>query len=282
MLFAMLVSVHSFSQSGEIAVNRVDSNNLKQGYWKITAEMREDTSYAKDDIIEEGSYKNSRKVGLWTRYFPNGNKQSEIEYVNGRPKGSYKTYYDNGNVEEDGNWIRQQNIGSFSRYYNNGKKMQEFSFTDDGVREGKQLYFYENGNVEVEVSMVNGQENGVMKRYYENGDLKSEVQVNLGKADRTTYKEYDHDQKEIVIRIRKIEKKEAKIETAVKPNLGTVNPEGYNKLYTRSLLLKWDGYYHHGKPWNGKKYIYNENGILQNIEIYRDGLFIGNGVIEKE
>ena len=126
-------------------INRLDSNNLKQGYWKITAKMREDASYSDDDIIEEGTYKNSRKVDLWIRYYPNGNKQSEIEYVNGRPKGSYKTYYDNGKVEEDGDWIRQQNIGDFSRYYRNGNKMQEFKFTNDGVRNGKQVYYYENG-----------------------------------------------------------------------------------------------------------------------------------------
>jgi antitoxin component YwqK of YwqJK toxin-antitoxin module len=270
------------AQSANELINRLDSNNLKQGNWKITGEMREDNSYENSDIIEEGDYFNGRKNGLWVRYYPNGNKQSEIDYVNGRPKGEYKTYYDNGNVEEKGSWVNQRNTGNFSRYYNNGNKMQEFIFSESGVREGKQVYFYENGKVEVEVSMVAGKEEGVMKRYYDNGDLKSEVEVTAGKADRSTYKEYDHDKKEIVIKVKKIEKKKANIETTVKPNLGTVNPEGYNKLYTRSLLLKWDGYYHHGKPWTGKKYIYNENGILQKIEIYKDGLYVGDGVIEKE
>ena len=282
----MLSAFISFSQinaqQANNTFNQLDTNNLKQGYWKITAEMRQDTSYPPDNTIEEGEYNNGRKVGLWVRYYPNGTKQSEISYVNGRPKGEYKTFYNNGKVEEEGSWVMQKNTGNFKRYYNNGEKMQEFVFDENGIRNGKQLYFYENGQVEVEVTVLDGKEEGTMKRYFDNGDLRSEVEVSEGKADNNTRKEYINNQKELVKRTPKVEKKEAKIESAVKPNLGTVNPEGYNKLYTRSLLLKWDGYYHFGKPWNGKKYIYNENGILEKIEIYKDGLYIGNGVIEKD
>lgn len=282
MLLALITFNEIGAQQANETFNQLDTNNLKQGYWKVTAEMRQDTSYPPDNTIEEGEYNNGRKVGLWVRYYPNGTKQSEISYINGRPKGEYKTFYNNGKVEEEGSWVMQKNTGNFKRYYNNGEKMQEFVFDENGVRNGKQLYFYENGQVEVEVTVLDGKEEGTMKRYFDNGDLRSEVEVSEGKADNNTRKEYINNQKELVKRTPKVEKKEAKIESAVKPNLGTVNPEGYNKLYTRSLLLKWDGYYHFGKPWNGKKYIYNENGILEKIEIYKDGLYIGNGVIEKD
>ena len=281
-LFALISFNQINAQQSNDIINRLDTNNLKQGFWKITAEMRQDTGYFPGDIIEEGEFKNSRKTGLWVRYYPKGIKQSEIIYVNGRPKGEYITYYRNGKVEEEGNWVQQRNTGEFTRYYDNGQKMQEFDFDENGVRNGKQLYYHENGKVEVEVSVIDGKEEGIMKRYSESGELKSEVEVNGGKADHTTYKAYNTTEPEVSTRTPKVEKKEAKIESEVKPNLGTVNPEGYNKLYTRSLLLKWDGYYHFGKPWNGKKFIYSENGILQKIEIYKDGLYIGNGVIEKE
>ena len=281
MLFAFISFEISAQQTNE-KINQLDTIGLKTGYWVITAEMRQDTGYYPGDIIEEGEFKNSRKIGLWVRYYPKGKKQSEIEYVNGRPKGKYKTYYRNGKLEEEGNWVQQKNTGDFTRYYSNGQKMQEFSFNENGIRNGKQLYFHENGQVEVEVTVIDGKEEGIMKRYRENGELKSEVEVSGGKADYTTYKEFGNKQNEIVTRTPKVEKKEAEIESTVKPNLGTVNPEGYNKLYTRSLLLKWDGYYHFGRPWNGKKYVYNQNGILQKIEIYKNGLYIGNGVIEKE
>lgn len=282
MLLAFISLNEVSAQQANSAFNQLDTNNVKQGYWKITGEMRQDSNYPAENAIEEGEYKNGRKIGTWVRYYPNGKKQSEISYVNGRPKGAYKTFYNNGKVEEEGSWVRQKNTGDFKRYYSNGQKMQEFSFDESGVRNGKQLYFYENGQVEVEVTVIDGKEEGTMKRFFDNGDLRSEVEVSGGKADNSTRKEYINNQKELTKRTPKVEKKEAKIESTVKPNLGTVNPEGYNKLYTRSLLIKWDGYYHFGKPWNGKKYIYNENGILQKIEIYKDGLYIGNGVIEEE
>lgn len=270
------------AQTEPAALNRKDSDNLKQGKWVITGEMRKDTAYAASDVIEEGEYENGRKIGLWVRYYPNGNIQSKINYVNGRPKGMYELYYDNGQVEEQGNWNRNKNTGDFKRFYDNGEMMQHFQFGDDGKRNGEQLYFYSNGEVEVRVDVVGGKENGSLKRYFPNGELKSEMNVEMGVADKNTYVEYKA-KKEVkeIDNIQRIEKKVAKVEKA-KPNIGTVDPDGYNKLYTRSLLLKWDGIYHHGKPWNGKKFIYDENGMLTRIEVYKNGMYIGNGVIEEE
>lgn len=270
------------AQSALDTLNQKDADNLKQGNWVITGEMRKDTAFSASSTIEQGKYENSRKVGLWTRYYPNGNIQSKINYVNGRPKGMYALYYKNGNAEEVGNWDRNKNTGDFKRYHKNGEVMQHFFFAENGKRNGEQLYYYSNGQVEVSVNMVNGKEDGTLKRYFPNGELKSEMNVALGVADKASYVEYKA--KKEVVKIEEIpvvEVKVAKVEKA-KPNLGTVNPEGYNKLYTRSLLLKWDGDYHHGKPWNGKKYIYDQNGLLIRIEIYKSGLYIGNGVIEEE
>ena len=160
--------------------------------------------------------------------------------------------------------------------------MQEFYFGINGKRSGEQLYFYSNGQVEVSVDVVDGKENGSLKRYYENGELKSEMKVNMGVAEKDSYVEYKAE-KEVkkIVEEPKVIKKVAKVEKA-KPNIGTIDPDGYNKLYTRSLLIKWDGYYHHGKPWNGKKYIYDQNGLLIRIEVYKSGLYIGNGVIDEE
>lgn len=282
-IFILLFSFTSLiGQDKENAINQKDVDNLKQGSWKITGEMRKDTAYSASSIIEEGKYENGRKIEVWKRYYPNGNIQSKIHYSNGRPKGMYAFYYGNGEMEEQGNWNRNKNIGEFRRFYENGELMQHFHFADNGKRNGEQLYYYPNGEIEVRVDVIDGKENGSLKRYYQNGELKSEMKVSMGMADKNSYVEYKP-KKEIkpIVEIPKVEKKEAKIEKA-KPNIGTVDPEGYNKLYTRSLLLKWDGYYHHGKPWNGKKFIYNQNGILTRIEIYKNGLYIGNGVIEEE
>ena len=283
LLFFIFLSLTSIGQGTPAdTLNQKDAENQKFGYWIITGEMRKDTSYSASSTIEEGKYERSRKVGIWKRFYPNGNLQSEIEYVNGRPKGMYKIYYENGNVEEAGNWNRNKNTGEFKRYYENGQLMQSFNFADNGKRNGEQLYFYENGEIEVKVNMQDGKENGVLKRYFPNGELKSEMTVNLGVADKSSYVEYKaKTEVKPVVKTPKVEQKKATVSKA-KPNIGSINPDGYNKLYTRSLLLKWDGYYKHGKPWSGKKYIYDQNGLLSRIEIYKNGLYIGNGVIEED
>jgi len=267
--------------SGE-TINKKDTNGLKTGYWEITGAMQKDKSYTDSLIVEKGNYAKNRKVGQWVKYYPNGKKKSEIDYVNGRPKGHYITYFDNGNIEEEGDWVRQKNTGNFKRYFKSGKIMQDFHFDEKGVRQGQQKYFYENGNLEVEVTIIDGKEEGAIKRYYSNGELKSELNTADGKAIDNSFVSYKPKQKEVPVkRTPVIEKKVARVEPKAKPNLGKINPEGYNKLYTRSLLLLWDGDYHKGKPWTGKKYVYNSNGILVNIEIYKKGFFIGNGIIEE-
>ncbi len=59
-------------------------DNRKHGYWIILGNMRNLPDYNPTDTIEEGFFKNNRKVGIWTKYYPSGALKSEITYVNGR------------------------------------------------------------------------------------------------------------------------------------------------------------------------------------------------------
>ena len=40
-----------------------------------------------------------------------------------------------------------------------------------------------------------------------------------------------------------------------------------------------DGEFQDGKLWSGKHYIYDENGLLERIDVYKEGKFEGNGVL---
>ena len=40
-----------------------------------------------------------------------------------------------------------------------------------------------------------------------------------------------------------------------------------------------DGAFKSGKLWTGKHYIYDENGLLERIDVYKEGAFSGNGVL---
>jgi antitoxin component YwqK of YwqJK toxin-antitoxin module len=110
-------------------LNRVDEMGRKQGYWKVIAPSSDKPGYAqKAQLVEEGRYTNSKRVGTWRRYWPNGKVMSEITYQLGRPRGAYKTYYPSGKVEEQGSWDLDRNTGKFQRWHPNGKLAQDFVF----------------------------------------------------------------------------------------------------------------------------------------------------------
>ncbi|MBL4592768.1 MAG: hypothetical protein JKX68_03010 [Flavobacteriales bacterium] len=160
-------------------INYVDEGNLKQGFWKIFGRMRKTSGYQPDQVIEQGKYKNSRKQGLWTKFFSTGKTKSEIEFKNSRPSGKYKVYYENGQVEEEGNWKNNRNTEDFKRYYENGQVSQQFVFNTSGKRDGEQVYFYEDGTKMIVAQIKSGKEEKVTE-YYEDGSLKAEKIMLMG------------------------------------------------------------------------------------------------------
>ena len=73
--------------------------------------------------------------------------------------------------------------------------------------------------------------------------------------------------------------------TAVKgdsPNQGGVSGNGYNKLFNKNKQISKNGVFTNYRLIDGKYYKYDENGILFLIMIFKEGRYIGNGVIEKD
>lgn len=60
--------------------NFIDENGLRQGYWRITAAMKNDARYAPESVLEEGNYLDDKRTGVWHAYFPSG----KIKSTNGR------------------------------------------------------------------------------------------------------------------------------------------------------------------------------------------------------
>jgi antitoxin component YwqK of YwqJK toxin-antitoxin module len=266
-------------------INYIDENNMKQGFWKIFGRMKRMPGYEPDQVIEQGNFKNSRKQGLWTKFFPSGKTKSEIEYVNSRPNGTYKTYFENGQVEEEGTWKNNRNTSGFKRYYENGQVSQEFAFNTSGKRDGKQTYFYENGQVMIEADIEAGKEKFV-KEYYEDGSVKAEKAFKDGKLDVANTKVYESKQpvknrdeeelKKAPVRIVKVEKGE---KTNSKEKF---SGNGQHKLYNMNKQISKDGVFKNYRLMEGLWYKYDKNGILLSIEKYKKGRYIGEAPLPKE
>jgi antitoxin component YwqK of YwqJK toxin-antitoxin module len=268
-------------------INVVDAANMKQGYWIYFGSMKNLPEFKPDQKVEEGTYSNSRKNGTWIKYFPDGKVNSEINYTNNRPNGPYKIYYPNGQVEEEGKWVNNRNVGHFTRYYENGEKQQNFEFNQTGKREGRQEYYYENGQLMIEGNWGDGKEDGEIKEYYADGAIKSVKVFNGGTLDAEKTQKFEP--KTEVKVVAKTEAKEAPAVTksevplsssSTTKNVGVFDGNGFNTLYNKNKQIQKKGEFKNGKLWDGKNYIYDENGILQTIEIYKNGRYVGDGVIE--
>lgn len=264
-------------------INVVDENNLKQGLWKIFGRMRKTPGYEPNQVIEQGGYENSRKQGLWTKFFPSGKTKNEIEYKNSRPNGAYKTYFENGQLQEEGSWKNNRNMNSFKRYYENGQVSQQFVFNTSGKRDGKQIYFYENGQVMIEAEIEAGKEKFI-KEFYQDGSIKAEKAFIDGKIDVVNTKVYkpktpikDRDAEEL----EKAPIEIVKVDETEKVNTGIFTGDGEHKMYNSNRQISKDGFFISYRLMDGKWYIYNNDGILKQIKQFKEGRYIGDAPLPK-
>jgi antitoxin component YwqK of YwqJK toxin-antitoxin module len=275
----------TFAQAGLNAVdtlNRVDETGKKQGWWKITAPVADKPGYTEGAIVEEGKYNNSKRVGVWRRYWPNGKVMSEITYQLGRPRGEYKTFYPNGKVEEQGTWDLDRNTGKFLRYHPNGKVAQDFVFNEHGIRDGEQKYYHENGQLAVQVNVNEGKEEGTLKRFTLTGELQQVAEFNDGviNAENSRYiksvpKAADVKPDASAPAAPEVTRNETTNSIAFRAN-------GYNTLYDDQMRISQQGEYRNGRLMDGRRYIYDKNGILVKIQVFRGGRYAGDAVITKE
>ncbi len=282
-----LLAQPAFAQAGmgsavPDTLNKINEAGRKHGWWRIMAPVAEKPGYAEGALIEEGRYENNKRVGLWKRYWPNGNVMSEITYQNGRPRGVYKTYYPSGKVEEQGSWDLDRNTGEFQRYHPNGKLAQDFIFNAYGQRDGEQKYYHENGQLAVHVTIKEGKEEGTLKRYTAAGELQQVAEFNGGVINEANSRYIKRAPKAEEVKPDATAPAAPEVSTKEKTNAVAFRANGHNTLYDDQMRLSQQGEYRNGRLIEGRRYLYDENGILIKIQIYRKGRYAGDAVITPE
>jgi hypothetical protein len=108
------------------SLNQFNENGQRSGYWIIYSHMNLDKGYADCDSckIEEGTYINDRKEGVWTKYYKDGiNPRLQGTYIDNRPNGNYTKFDLNGSIIEEGNFTPGKRVEVFrSGFYPNQLK----------------------------------------------------------------------------------------------------------------------------------------------------------------
>jgi len=260
------------------SVNQLDAKGNRQGFWTITGTIARDVKYPGNGRVEEGSYIDGRKVGVWKRFWPSGKLRSEINYSSGLPSGNYTLFYENGKPEETGNWKYGRYTGTFKRFYPNGKIQQVLNYNADGWADGLQQHYYDDGSVAMTCAMSAGKEQGQLTWFEPRGVKFAAAQMSDG---------INSSSNELVTQSEIIglpwtdlypgEIGQEATSTDYQPNIAQkFQAEDYNALYDRTGQLMQSGYFRRGILYNGKWYYYNSDGIMIAIRCYYEGRYIGN------
>ncbi len=155
---------------------------------------------------QESYYENGKKDGIQTRWYRNGQKQTEINYKNGELDGLYVSWYENGRRRYE-EYYRNGKLddGACHSWYKNGQKREErywkngkldgtqtfwdeigwktISHFKDGKQEGFKTGWHKNGQKRRETPYKNGKKEGLHTRWWENGQKKEEVNYKDGKKE---------------------------------------------------------------------------------------------------
>ena len=269
--FLFLVACFAVFTPDVNAQNLRDEDGKKHGKWVVKGADRPKSGYASTAIIEEGTYHHGRKTGVWIKYNKDGKTvKLKGNYVNNRPNGKYTRYFSNGKVKEKGSFGDNTYSGELIRYHENGKVAYQATFDDSGKETGNVMHYFSNGQLEASYGLKKGKVEGVYMQYNEDGSVRLSCKFSGGKVTETFKKQA-------------VKQPEAHTETeSNEPPPVVTNPitkgvtffsEGYNKVYNENDEIWLDGNFKSGQLYDGKVYVYNADGILKKIKIYKEGKF---------
>lgn len=239
--------------------NRMDENGMKQGYWVYLGKDRPETGIPPDGKVEEGNYIDDKKEGVWTKYHDNGiTPKLKVEYKNNRPNGYFTKYYANGKLRECGYFVRNQYVDTLQRFFENGNL--ELFATYDSV----------------------GNENGTIRKYNVDGSLNCEYEAVHGTIQNAPACAPIHAASKITP---EIEVRPVYMSISGDSVGGPVNDRpdarwkesGPFKLCYTDHNIWQGGTFRYGKLWDGKEYVYDEEGILLKVKIYKNGVYHSDG-----
>lgn len=270
-----LLSFISLAGNGNDEINSYNKSGKKEGKWIVTGKDRPGEGYPANGKVEEGSYSNGRKEGLWIKYHTDGKTPRLIGYYkDNRPSGNYSKFNEKGVRIEKGAFSNGQYSDTIIRYHDNGQIAYQ-GFYARGKENGQVKFFFPNGKTELEYTALDGTPSGKSTRYYESGGIREVIELDTN--GNVKNREFRKEEKPAVIQLPpKTGELPPKI---VKPIVkgGRFSPNGYNKVYNNDDEIWQDGDFVDGRLFDGKLYVYDRDGILLKVKIFKNGIYHSDG-----
>lgn len=277
---SFVLSVISYGQEKGVKSNVSNLHSPKQGYCVHYGKDRPGSGIPPDGKVEEGRYVNDRKEGTWIKYHKDGKTPKIIgNYKNNRPSGPFQKFDECGQLIEKGNFTKNVYCDSVIRWHANGQLKYVAFYNDKGREEGQVTAYYENGCLEWSYFAVDG----LIKDFVhlsENGDTipyrskcEFSTQCMWSYSQKPTIKEVS-----VCTNAKKRDQKPPFVDPSVlNIEQKTISPNGFNSVLNADKEKWQEGIFKDGQLWDGKVYIYDRDGILLKVEVYKHGLYHSDG-----
>ena len=264
-----------FAEQDDPKVNQKDDKGRKQGQWVFLGKDQPEKGYPLEGKVSEGPFENDRKHGRWIMYYNDGETpKTEGLYVNNRPNGPFIKYHPNGKVKEQGTFNKLFYADSLKRFNEEGILVYESNHDETGKESGTVKYFHDNGKPEFVYEAKNGTPTGKATRYWPNGDVKEQIEYGTDGMVKSTSGEIPRVNEEVKV----VKPGSQNVKLAPRPKANRkFKPDAYNKVYNDDKELWMEGDFKSGLLFNGRLYIYDEDGLLFKVEVYKEGKYHSDG-----
>ncbi len=235
--------------------------------------------------VQEGNYVNDKKEGFWIKYHDDGKTpKMKGEYANNRPVGVYTKIGSSNMIREIGTFEKNKQLDSLKRFYENGQLEYEAWYNEDGKEQGRVNFYFETGQLEY-TYIANNVVPTESQSFDKEGNPTPERRIS--RCDEI--KEpiiYAPDSKPFPGCVDPIDPKNSSNTTPIYAPATPETPttkgvpfktEGYNKVYNEDNEIWLDGKFVNGQLYDGKNYVYDRDGILLKVRVFKKGVYFADG-----
>ncbi len=292
LLVTLTLTPHLYAAS----VNKLNVNGKRTGHWMLDSQNK--PTLSKSAVVSEGKFLNGRKEGVWIFYYKGGKKPRLIgEYADNRPSGSYFRFDENGRLEqasavarklrETNRVFSKNNIFNCQLNFENREIVAGQVFFSKEILPKNAVKFWVEENLESEVHTATvadftwlNTNYAALYNSYVDARKPSRRSIALDRAASV-------DKAEVLVKLspEQAAAKQGNYYLApyiTKPRTAkgiSFQPFGVNKLYTKGNEIWIDGLFKEGQLKDGKVFIYDRDGVLLKVRVYKDGIYISDGVL---
>jgi hypothetical protein len=297
LLTLLLLSV-GFVQASNLKTktsrNHINASGEREGFWVVSKDNDPIVEGEEAVKYKEGSYKNGRKEGVWITYYEDGVTPRLIgEYADNRPAGTYFRFDKKGELVQASSVPKRisikQSVQSSNSVYSckmmfNQREMiaGQVFFTHRLFKKDLSFQFWVGESLEqvksetklVDYSWLNANYTKVLMTYTAIRTPKKMRAEPLASSVSPVKEKKQNPNTKGLAYYHPPVLKDPRVSKGM-----VFMPNGLNKVYTESAEIWMDGHFKDGQLYTGKVFVYDHDGVLLKVRLYKNGVYESDGVL---